>query len=50
MNTGVGCHALLQGNLPGLGMELVSLVSPALAGGSFTIVPPGRPYAKQIYL
>ena len=32
-NTGVGCHALLQGNLPDPGIELESL---ALAGGFFT--------------
>jgi len=35
-NTGVGCHALLQGNLPDAGIESVSLMSPALAGGFFT--------------
>ena len=34
-NTGVGCHFLLQGNLPNAGTELQSPVSPALAGGSF---------------
>ena len=31
-NTGVGCHFLLQGDLPDPGMEPVSLTSPALAG------------------
>ena len=36
-NTGVGCHALLQGDLPEPGMEPVSPMSPALAGGFFTI-------------
>ena len=35
-NTGVSCHALLQGNLPNPGIESMSLMSPALAGGSFT--------------
>ena len=35
-NTGVGCHALLQGNLPILGIEPAS---PALAGRSFTTRP-----------
>ena len=35
-NTGVGCHALLQGNRPNPGIEPVSLTSPALAGGFFT--------------
>ena len=32
-NIGVGCHSLLQGNLPDSGMELTS---PALAGRFFT--------------
>ena len=36
-NTGAGCHALLQGNLPDPGIELVSLMSPALAVRLFTI-------------
>ena len=35
-NTGVGCHALLQGIFPHLGIEPSSLVSPALACGFFT--------------
>ena len=35
-NTGVGCHFLLQGNLPDPGIEPMSLVSPALAGRFFT--------------
>ena len=35
-NTGVGCHFLLQGNLPNPGIEPMSLVSPALAGRFFT--------------
>ena len=34
--TGVGCHALLQGSLPDPEIKLVSLTSPALAGGFFT--------------
>ena len=38
-NTGVGCHALLQGIVSTQGPA-----SPALAGGSFTTEPPGRPY------
>ena len=29
-NIGVGCHALLQGNLPKLGIKLVSPAAPAL--------------------
>ena len=32
----MGCHFLLQGNLPDPGIKLVSLVSSALAGGFFT--------------
>ena len=32
----MGCHSLLQGNLPELGIEPGSLGSPALAGGFFT--------------
>ena len=35
-NTRVGCHALLQGNLPDSGIEHRSLKSLALAGGFFT--------------
>ena len=34
-NIGVGCQALLQGNLSDRGTELSSLMSPALAGGFF---------------
>ena len=42
-NTGVGCHFFLQGNLPDPGVEPMSLVSPALADGFFTTLPPGKP-------
>ena len=42
-NTGVGCHFLLQGILPTLGVEPMSLVIPALAGGIFKTTPPGKP-------
>ena len=31
----MGCHAFLQGTLPDLGIELVSLISSAWAGGFF---------------
>ena len=31
------------GDLPNPGIELMSLMSPALAGGFFTIVPSGNP-------
>ena len=34
-NTGVGCRALLRGNLPNKGIEPMSLTSPALIGGFF---------------
>ena len=34
--TGVGFHALLQGNLSNPGIEPTYLMSPALAGGFFT--------------
>ena len=34
-NTGVGCHTLLQGNLPHTGIEHAVLMSPALAGKLF---------------
>ena len=35
-NTGVGYHALLQGVFPNIGIEFMSLMSPALAGELFT--------------
>ena len=35
-NTGMGCHFLLQGNLPDPGTEPESFTSPALAGRFFT--------------
>ena len=37
-NTGMGCHFLLQGNLPDPGIEPASLVSLALVGEFFTTV------------
>ena len=37
---GVGCHALLQGNLPDPGIKPVSLVSRTLAWGFFTTSAP----------
>ena len=39
-NSGVGCHFLLQGDLPHPGIKPAS---PALAGGFFTTEPPGKP-------
>ena len=41
-NTGVGC--LLQGNLPNPGPQCASLTSSALAGGSLSLVSPGKPH------
>ena len=41
-NTGVGCHALLQGIFPTQGSNL-NLLSPALAGGFFTTESSVRP-------
>ena len=38
-NTGVGCHALLQGIFPTRGIEPES---PVLAGGFFTTEPLGK--------
>ena len=35
-NNGMGCYFLLQGNLPDPGIEPISLVSLAFAGGFFT--------------
>ena len=35
-NTGVGCYALFQGDLPEPGIKPASLMSPALAGRFFT--------------
>ena len=42
-NTRVGFHFLLQGNLHNQVIEPESLVSPALAGGFFTTMLPGKP-------
>ena len=39
-NTGVGCHFLLQGDLPDSGIKPVS---PALTGRFSTPEPPGKP-------
>ena len=39
-NTGVGCHFLLQGNLPNPGIKPRS---PALQADSFPSEPPGKP-------
>ena len=39
MNTGVGCHSLLQGNLPDPGIKPLS---PALQADSLPSEPPGK--------
>ena len=44
--TGVGCHFLLQGNLPDPGIKPTSL---ALAGGFFTTEPPGKPHNSFLH-
>ena len=41
-NTGVGCHALLQGIFPTQGLNPHLLVLPALAGGFFPSEVPGK--------
>ena len=46
-NTGVSFHFLLQGIFPI--REHASLVSPPLAGGFFTIAPPGKSTYTTIY-
>ena len=50
-NTGISCHFLSSvstpGDLPNSGTEPMSLGSPALAGGFFTTVPPGK---LQMYI
>ena len=42
-NTGVGCHAILQGNLPNPGIELRS---PALQADSLPSEPPRKPIPR----
>ena len=48
-NTGVGCHALLQGIFPTQGSKHLSLMSIALAGGFFTISATGETLCKVLY-
>ena len=42
-DAGMGCHFLLQGNLPDPGIEPMSPLSPALAGRFLTTEPSGKP-------
>ena len=46
-NTGVGCHALLQGNLSNPGIEPRS---PALQAYSLPSEPPGKPRYMCMYM
>ena len=45
-NTGVGCHFLLQGTFPAI--KSLSPVSPALAGGFFTISTPWETFESWL--
>ena len=42
MNTGVGCHALFQGNFPAQGSNLSLLCLLHWQAGSLPLSPPGR--------
>ena len=44
-NSGMCCHALLQGNFP-TGVKQASLTSPVLAGGSLPLVLSGKPISS----
>ena len=46
-NTGVGCHALLQGIFPTQGIEPTSLTSPALADGVYPCATWETPVLKE---
>ena len=50
MNTGVGCHALLQGDLLDPGIEPTSLMSPALAGEFFTTSTTWEAVYSNVYM
>ena len=39
----MGCHGLFQGNLPDLGIEPASPVSPALQADALPTEPTGKP-------
>ena len=47
-NIGVGCHALLQGIFPIQGLNLCLLCLLHWQDGSLPLVPPGKPYFKDI--
>ena len=46
----MGCHALLQGNLPDPGVESMSPASPALAADSLQLEEPGKPKMSAVSL
>ena len=48
-NTEMGCHFLLQGNFPMQGSNPSLSTSPALAGGSLPLVPPGKPNSTDVF-
>ena len=49
-NTGVGCHALLQGNLPDPRIEPTSLVFPTLQANSLPLQHLGSPSVNYTLL
>ena len=48
-NTGVGCHALLQGIFPTQGLNLHLLCLLHGQAGSLPLVPPGKPGADSTW-
>ena len=48
-NIGLGCHALLPGIFPNPGIEVASLVSPALWANSSPLGPHGKPICLMFY-
>ena len=49
-NTGVGCHFLLQGIFPNLGIEPSFSVTPALVDRFFTTEPPRKSMYNTLHL
>ena len=49
-NTGVGCQALLQGDLPNPGIEPTSPVAPALQADSLPLSHQGNPNLIHLYI
>ena len=48
-NTGVDCHAFLQGNLPNPGIKPTNLTSPPLAGRFFTTSTTWETQLEPVY-